>query len=411
MFSKKQLINISFILALIFHFIFYFNEYGPGLGLLNNTLMFVFAFSSILIIVFLYFTTYWRAGFKDKSITRVFDLLVLWMFISFIRSIIEIHSGDELKRYLISNYMGISLFPIFFFIVGINIRYFFSINRILVIYLIIVTAISFLFLGYFELQVFLLLPIFYIIMTIPLRTTWGKVLIVLISISVLFVSVTNRAGILRILISFSIVFAYYILKYAKINRRLLNVIVFCILMLPVGSLYLGTKGQSVFQMTLGQNERAYSQLDPYADTRTFLYYEVFQDLKYSKTFILGKGMNAGYQSEAFQTYNRPIVEVCFLQLILKIGIIGFVLYITVIISAIFKALSKGRSLFIKSLGLLLVSYLIMMFIENQIAYNLLNVIIWIVIGMCHSSELRDLSDNEIRDLFKMPYRKFVQKQT
>jgi len=194
--------------------------------------------------------------------------------------------------------------------------------------------------------------------------------------------------------------------YLKINKKLLNVIVFCILLIPVISLYLGTKGQSVFQMTLGQDEGAYSQLDPYADTRTFLYYEVFQDLRFNKAFLFGKGMNAGYLSEAFQTYSRPVVEVSFLQIILKTGIVGFLLYISIFISAIFKAVGKANNLFIKSLGLLLVGYVIMVFIENQIAYNLLNVVIWLVVGMCHSDELRAMDDKTIRSLFIQPYIKF-----
>jgi hypothetical protein len=194
--------------------------------------------------------------------------------------------------------------------------------------------------------------------------------------------------------------------YLKINKKLLNIIVFCILLIPVISLYLGTKGQSVFQMTLGQNEGAYSQLDPYADTRTFLYYEVFQDLRFNKAFLLGKGMNAGYMSEAFQTYSRPVVEVSFLQIILKTGVVGFLLYISIIVSAIFKAIGKAKNLFIKSLGLLLAGYVIMVFIENQIAYNLLNVIIWIVIGICHSDELRGMDDKTIKSLLIQPYSRF-----
>ena len=113
-------------------------------------------------------------------------------------------------------------------------------------------------------------------------------------------------------------------------------------------------------------------------------------------------MNAGYASDAFETYSRQVVEVGFLQILLKIGIVGFVLYMTLIISAIFKALSKSKNLFIKSLGLLLAGYALMVFVENIIAYNSLNIIIWIVVGMCHSEALRKLSNQEIKDLFNNP---------
>jgi len=213
------------------------------------------------------------------------------------------------------------------------------------------------------------------------------------------VSLTNRAGILRILISYCIVVVYYIMLNIKISKKLLNLIIFILLMIPIVSLYLGIKGHSVFQTILGNDTQQYTQMNPYADTRTFLYYEVFNDLKFNDAFVFGKGMNAGYYSEAFDTYSRDIVEVGFLQILLKTGIVGFLLYISVIISAIFKALGKSRNMFVKSLGLLLAGYVLMLFVENVIAYNLLNIIIWILVGVCHSDALRKLSNQEIRNLF------------
>jgi hypothetical protein len=164
-------------------------------------------------------------------------------------------------------------------------------------------------------------------------------------------------------------------------------------------LYLGTKGQNVFEIVLGENvEGKYGQENIKADTRTFLYVDVFRDLKINKAFAFGKGINAAYLSYDFQTFNRTTVEVGFLQILLKSGIIGFILYITIIISAIFKALSHSNSIFLKYLGMLLTGYILMFFIENIIAFNLLNIVIWLAVGMCHSREIRDLNDKEIRDL-------------
>ena len=401
MFSKKQLIILGLILAILFHFAFYFDLYGPSNKLVASYPKFFFAFGSVLIMIFLYFGTYWRRDLKGNSITFLFDLLVFWVFICFFRSLLEIRNPKELIPFLFYNYNGLSLFPVLFFIVGINLNYFNSVNKILLIYLFLAALISFFFINYFEFQIFLLMPLFYVILTIPLRSAWARILIIIISVSVVVVSLTNRAGTIRIAASYCIVFAYYIMMNVKISKKLINIIVFCLLMVPMISLYLGLQGQSVFQMTLGNKESS-SQLNPYADTRTFLYYEVFQDIKNSDAILFGKGMNAGYYSESFHTFSRTIVEVCFLQILLKTGIVGFILYVSIIISAIFKALSKSKNLFLKSLGLLLVVYTVMMFIENQIAYNLINVVIWIVVGMCHSPALRELSNKEIKDLLMDP---------
>lgn len=399
MFSKKQLITTALVLAMIFHFLFYINLYGPRITILQSYLPYILAFASIAIMLLIYFGTYWRRDINGLFTKWIYDLLILWILISLFRSLLEMRSAKEVMPYLFSNYMAISLFPVLFFIVGVNVRYFQLTNRIFFLYILIAAVPAFLLLGHFELQIFLLMPLFFIILTVPYRSVWLKLLIMLITLAVVFASLTNRAGLLRILISLCILGAYYIMTNINISKRIINLLVLIILTIPVFSLYLGIKGQSVFQIVLGENEVNYGQHNPYADTRTFLYFEVFQDLKYNHAIIAGKGLNAGYTSEAFETYNRPVVEVCFLQIILKTGIIGFLLYMYLIASAISNALTRSNNLFVKSLGFLLVGYTLMIFLENQIAYNLLNVLIWIVIGMCHSKEIRDLDDQGIKGLF------------
>lgn len=401
-FSKKQLVILSLILAMLFHFAYYFNEYGPSVSILKGFTIYFLALGSASILMFVYIGTYWRMDIKGNSDRILFDILVLWILISILRSVLEYRSLGQLRLFMLNTYLGLSMLPVLFFIIGTNINYFFSINRIVTIYLIAVAPISFLFIDFFEIQLFLLYPIFYIILTIPLRDSWGKILVILVSVSIVIVSLTNRAGIMRILISYCILGAYYVMTNIKINKRLLKFIVYCLLMIPVVSLYLGITGVSVFQLLLGSDTIDYSQLNPYADTRTFLYFEVFQDLNFNNAFLFGKGMDAGYSSLAFETYNRTMVEVGFLQILMKTGIVGFILYSSVIVSAIYKALGKSKNLYIKAIGLLLASYLLMIFIENVIAFNLLNVIIWICVGMCHSPLIRNLDDAGIRKLFRSP---------
>lgn len=405
LFSVRQLVTGSFVLALIFHFVFYFNSYGPSIPFFNGYIVYLIAYPSVLIMFFLYITTYWRINFKDKLSLHIYDILVIWILVCFIRSLLLIGSTEDLKAFFLDNYMALSLFPVLFVIAGININYFHPLNRILSVYMLLVAIISVFFIDYFELQLFLLMPVFYVILTIPLRSGTGKIFILLISVSIILVSLTNRAGILRILIAYSIVAVYYLILYLKINKKLLVAFIFLILLLPPLALYMGIKGDSIFEMLMGNNNNEYSQLDPTVDTRTFLYYEVFQDLKSNKAFLFGKGLNAGYYSAAFVTYNRPIVEVGFLQIILKMGIVGFLLYLIVILRALFRVLKRSKSVFMKSLGLLLASYLLMLFVENVVAYNLLNVMIWLVVGACYSDEMLSKTDEEMKQLFSLPLAK------
>jgi hypothetical protein len=402
MFSKKQLVIISFTLAVLFHFIFYFTGYGPSATSSQSKFIYIPAILSAIIIVFLYFATYWRSDLKGNPSVVLFDILVLWIFVCFVRSVLKMNSLSDMMPYLFYNYLGISLFPVLFFIAGLNSNYYNSVNKILTWYLVAATLVSLMFLKYFELQVFLLMPLFYIILTIPLRNAGGRVFILMVSATIIIVSLTNRAGILRILISYSVLLAYYIMRSVRISKKLITFLVFLLLMIPVVSLYLGIRGQSVFQTILGEDTQPYSQMNPYADTRTFLYYEVFQDLKVNNAFVFGKGLNATYASDAFQTFGRPMVEVGFLQILLKMGIVGVLLYLSVIVTAIYKSIIKSSSFHMKSLGLLLSGYFLMLFVENVVAYNLLNIVVWIIVGMCFSPKMRAMKDDEFKLLFNTP---------
>lgn len=405
MFSKKQLVLISFVLAILFHFIFYFSGYGPYSSYGQHTIMYLPAVVSALVMIFIYFFTYWRRDLADAQYAFLFDLLVAWILICFVRSVIEMRSIGEMIPFLFYNYLGISLFPVFFFMAGIRPDYYVSINKMLTFYIFLGTLVSLLFINYFELQIFLLMPLFYIVLTIPFRSSWGKIIILIITITVILVSVTNRAGILRLIISYSILLTYFLMRSVRISKKLITFMVFVLLLIPLISLYFGLKGESVFQFVLGEDTQPYSQMNPYADTRTFLYYEVFQDLKLNNAFVFGKGLNATYASQAFQTFGRPMVEVGFLQILLKTGIVGVVLYLAVIIIAIIKSIGKSSSIHLKSLGLLLLGYVLMLFIENVVAYNLLNAVIWIIVGICYSPKMRALKDSDFSKMFSEQIRR------
>lgn len=397
MLNNKTLVAICLVLATGFHFIFYFGWYGPSKSIFiwNN----IFAWGSVSILLFFYILSNWKSDVTGNGITKIFGLLIIILFISLIRSLVKIHSFSELVKLLFDPYTGLSLFPILFFVIGSNSKYFLTINRVLSVYCILAFAFSLAFMKYFELNIFLLMPIFYLILTFPMQSYKNRFLTLIISTVIIIVSFTNRAGVMRIIISYLIVVIFYMISYLKINKRLLKIIIFLIMMLPFYFLYLGINGKNVFQDISGNSAEDYSQTDLSADTRTFLYYEVFQDLKLNNAFAFGKGIDGGYYSEIFQTFSRSTVEVGFLQILLKTGIVGFLAYFILVFSAVFKALGKSKSIFMKCLGLLLSSYVLMLFIENVIAFNLLNVTIWLVIGMCHSKELLSLNDEEIKKLF------------
>ncbi len=400
MISKKALVIVGIVLAMLYHFILHLDLYGPTLGkTISNSNAFL-ALGSSLIMLFVYLTTNWRVDVKNSKVLFLYEFVIIYVFICYFRGFLNVYRSFTLKEMLFSPYVGLSLFPMLFFIVGINLKYFYFLNKMIFIYCLVIFAVSLPLIRYFELQYFLLMPLFYIIVTFPMQTTRDKILTFVLAVVVVITSMTNRAGVLRTSISYMIIILFYLVLKMKINKGFITVIVFLALTIPFYLLYLGVSGKDVFKMVLGENKlEGYGQENIRSDTRTFLYVDVFRDLRINKAFAFGKGINGGYASEDFETFNRVAIEVGFLQILLKSGVIGFLLYASLIISAIYNALNNSANYFIKYLGLLLCGYFFMLFIENIIAFNLLNIVIWCVVGMCHSRELRALNDHEIRDLF------------
>lgn len=358
------------------------------------------AWGTVFLLACMYLITNWKSCIEGNSITTFFKLLLIVILISIFRSLLSVHGLKELKWVLFDSYQGLSLFPVLFFVVGCNSKYFSDINKILLVYCVLAFICSLLFLrSVDELAVFLLMPLFYVIITYPLQSNRDKIITLVISVSVILISVTHRAGLIRILLSYFIVLVYFIILNVKISKAFIYIVVFCLLLMPFYFLYTGINGKSVFQSVLGESTAEYSQKDLRIDTRTFLYSEVLQDLKLNRAFPFGKGIYGGYASDSFQTWSRKGVEVGFLQILLKSGIVGFIVYFILIFSAIFRALGKSKNLFLKCLALLLSGYFLMFFIENVLAFDLLNIVVWLAVGMCHSKDLLRLNDHEIRSLY------------
>lgn len=395
MLTHKQLAAFCLFLGAVFHFIYFFNYY-------DRTVIYdwsyFLAWTAVLILMILYFFANWRANVLKSANVIIYKLFLIVIIVSLFRSLLNVHGIKELKWLLFDSYTGLSFFPALFFIIGLNSKYFSIINKILLIYCVLAFIVSLFYINTFELAIFLLMPLFFVIVTTPLQTRWAGILLLVISVTTIAISLTHRAGMMRIISSYLIVLIYYLIIKFKINKIILGIIIFCTLTLPFVFLYMGSKGYNVFQNVMGENTDDYSEENLRIDTRTFLYTEVLMDLKLNHAFIFGKGIDGGYESESFKTLSRKGVEVGFLQMLLKSGIVGFAVYFIMVFSAVFKALVKSNSAFMKSLGLLLASYFVMLFIENVFAFDLLNITFWLIMGMCYSEELLKLNDDEIKSL-------------
>lgn len=130
------------------------------------------------------------------------------------------------------------------------------------------------------------------------------------------------------------------------------------------------------------------------DTRSFLFLEFFSEFKGSDYFI-GRGYLGTYYSPYFAEwngeggdyYNRLTVEVGFLQLILKGGIILFGITLMVFMKSIYNGIIKHRTNSFKFLlGLWLLIEFAMLSIENIPFFGVHYFFIWILIAILNKKE-------------------------
>jgi hypothetical protein len=112
-----------------------------------------------------------------------------------------------------------------------------------------------------------------------------------------------------------------------------------------------------------------------SDTRTFLYEEIFSDMKTYELFI-GRGFMGHYFSPYFldqmkmgltdgDSFERFSIEVGFLQLILKGGFLYYFLYITPLVISCYKGLRmRFYNKLSFSISIIILTELLIMFIEN-----------------------------------------------
>jgi len=141
-----------------------------------------------------------------------------------------------------------------------------------------------------------------------------------------------------------------------------------------------------------------------ADTRTFLYAEVISDLVRTGELWLGRGSSGTYFSPYFlQTGEdsdvRLTVEVGFLVYLLKGGIFAAALNISIFLFSSYLAVYKSNNRYMKWAGFMLITHVLILFVENIVALNLYNICIWLFVGFCLSKDIRTLRDADIKLLF------------
>lgn len=152
------------------------------------------------------------------------------------------------------------------------------------------------------------------------------------------------------------------------------------------SIFTGTN-QSVFFSQL------VSRVD--SDSRSHVLIPFYKYMDESPLYwIFGHGINAHYKTAAFGS--RTVIETGYLQIIMKIGLIGLGIYFIILFGTVRKSFTGN--ILMQACSAFIVVCCAETIYAGVPMFGLTWVLLWICVGICHSERLKQLSNKEIHDI-------------
>jgi hypothetical protein len=183
---------------------------------------------------------------------------------------------------------------------------------------------------------------------------------------------------------------YYFTSKGKILRIILSVFLLFFLFIYGREVYSANRG-GMFGLITGRLEE---------DTRSGVV-ENFKNSMSTLDWVFGKGMNGQYycpgisETEGTVTIFRSVIETGYLQIILKGGILSLVMFLLIAIPAMLKGFFFSRNLLSKASAAWILLFIIYLYPTTINSLTLNYLIIWLSIGICYSTEIRNMSDESI----------------
>lgn len=362
--------------------------------------------------------------YQDPQIDRFGMILVYvfigWMFFGFFRACSDA-SGYWMWKYVVRNLILSAFFIVILlssnilFVRGVYRlfwRYFLPLILIAVLILKIPTSLNYL--PYSTLLLFW--------GALPKRQRW-----ILLGIVVFFFAINEQRNDIAKIIAAIITGISITYFYAIIPQKAFKVTRLCLLSAPLILLSLAVSGTfNVFKMDeymKGDYKQQVKNADGElvednlkADTRTFLFQNVFYTMNKYDAWIMGRntawgdeGLIGGFMEEgkADTGYKgRYGNEVGILDILLWYGVIGVILYFLLYIRASYLAIYKSRNKYATGIGIYTAFLWCWAFIWEKPMFEFFFMIDLIMLGMCFSHSFRNMTDMEVKrwisDIFITP---------
>ena len=217
--------------------------------------------------------------------------------------------------------------------------------------------------------------------------------IVAIAITLLFSVIRARRGLIFITSCMSF---YSVLFYFFQTRKKFVMIYFGILFIVGAVVYSSTLYNIQSNKLIGFLYERGNE-----DTRSQVEVLFYDDMKMND-WIVGRGIDGEYFApdiEKEQVTNfRTVIETGYLQIILKGGLISLGLLLLITVPAIINGIFFSANILSKAAAIWILQFLINLYPQNSVSFNLGYLIVWISVGICYSKEIRNLPDNLIKKM-------------
>lgn len=357
--------------------------------------------------------------FKEYRLPKIASLYLIWVVISAIRGVYLAEGYWDYKSLVSSLFFYLSPICLCFFQQPAN---FVKVSRICLyllpfVFIVLLPIVQLEAIG----KILLIIPPFLLFLfKLPIK----EKIYLLVWFFAIFVLGTlgARSTAIRFIVAFLFSLSL-LLKHFLYTNKAARYICLIMYVTPIVLFILGVSGQlNIFEAMSENNKGKYEAAGAFdadetedlaADTRTFIYVETIHSAITENYVIWGHSLSRGYKSLWFQSTDlisyargeRHSSEVAILNVFTHMGLIGVVLYSLIFIIASWNAILKGKSYFIKMVGLWIAFRWVYSWVEEFTRFDINYIYIWAFIAMCYSPIYLKMSDKEFLEHIKMCFPK------
>ena len=256
---------------------------------------------------------------------------------------------------------------------------------------------------------FYLAPLVLFLLLLPLFKFPQQLLMLLFAGIVIFSNLDGRSNILRF--SFPLLFTSLFLVKHVLGATAIRCGMLALFLLPPILLVLGSSGTfNIFKMqeyirpeAIGLSATNYKTAT--ADTRTFIYDEVWQSATRHHYVWTGRSLARGYDSNWFGNHalkdlgtgkkERYSSEVGIMNIFNWMGVSWVLLYSALFLIACKLAIYNSASFSLKLIGLYVAFRWAYCWVEEFTTFGINYFTLWMLVAICYSTQFRAMTDNEI----------------